>query len=278
MQTRVFRFTIWFLVGVILLSAVGAILLERRMKGTFTPTLTGSDGYVIIPKTTNLPEPFATEYWNEKPTFPIQSPENGFILELCDDFLGTPTSYIGPLENPDSDLDLYDFDIFGNMTADSRAENIENDDLLSYLKQEKETMTELDAEQSSNDVDADETSSSPNIEQTSDTAEENTPAEQVLIEVRTKIKCLETILKKAVIEPYHIDGQIIGLRITGLDRILVARDLLLKSGDIIREVNGHALSSKKRAFDIFKRERKQPVMKVELLRDGESRTLLYYLR
>jgi hypothetical protein len=276
MQTRVFRFTIWFLVGVILLSAVGTILLERRMKGIVTPTLPGSDGYAIIPEMPNLPEPFAVEYWHETPTFPIQSPENGSNLELYGDVLGTPTSYTGPLENPDSDL--HDFDIFGNVIADGHAENIENDDLLSYLKQEKETMTELDAEKSSNGVDTDETSSSRNIEQTSDTAEENTPAEQVLIEVRTKIKCVETILKKAVIEPYHIDGQIIGLRITGLDRILVARDLLLKSGDVIRAVNGHALNSKKSAFDIFKRERKQPVLKVELLRDGEARTFLYYLR
>jgi hypothetical protein len=276
MQTRVFRFTIWFLVGVILLSAVGAILLERRMKGTFTPTLTGSDGYAIIPETPNLSEPLAAVYWNEKPPFPIQSPENGFILELCDDFLGTPTSCLGPLENPESDVN--DFDILDTMVADSAAENVENDDLLSYLKEKKETMTALDAEQSSDSVDTDETSSSRNIEQTSDTVEENTPAEQVLIEVRTKIKCVETILKKAVIEPYNINGQIIGLRITGLDKILVARDLLLKSGDIIREVNGHALNSKKSAFDIFKRERKQPVLKVELLREGEARTLLYYLR
>jgi len=274
MQTRVFRFTIWFLVGVILLSAVGTILLGRRMKGVLTPTLTGSDGYAIILETPNLPEPLAAEYSYEIPTSPIQSLENWSDFTLWGDVLGTPTSSTGPLENPDSDL--YDFD--SSMIADSHAENIENDDLLSYLEEEKETMTELDAEQPSDGVDTDETPSSRNIEQTSDTVEENTPAEQVLTEVRTKIKCLEKILKNAVIEPYHIDGQIIGLRITGLDRILVARDLLLKSGDIIRTVNGHVLNSKKRAFDIFKRERKQPVMKVELLRDGESRTLLYYLR
>lgn len=273
MQTRVFRFTIWFLVGVILLSAVGAILLERRMKGIFTPTLTGSDGYAIILETPNLPEPLAAEYWYEIPTSPIQSLENWSDFTLWGDVLGTPTSSTGPLENPDSDL--YDFD--SSMIADSHAENIENGDLLSDLEQEKETM-ELDAERPFDAVDTDETPSSRSIEQTTDTAEENTPAEQVLIEVRTKIKCVETILRKAVIEPYHIDGQIIGLRITGLDKILVARDLLLKSGDVIRAVNGHALNSKKSAFAIFKRERKQPVLKVELLRDGEARTLLYYLR
>jgi type II secretory pathway component PulC len=104
------------------------------------------------------------------------------------------------------------------------------------------------------------------------------PAKQVLTEVRTKIKCVEKILKKAVIEPYLINGRIEGLRITGLDRILLAKDLLLKSGDIIRTVNGQPLSSKRGAYKIFKRARKQPIMKVELLRDGKTETLLYYLK
>lgn len=120
-----------------------------------------------------------------------------------------------------------------------------------------------------------------NIEKTSDidtVKTTSTPAIEVLTKIRTKAKCVETILRKAVIEPYHINGQIEGLRITGLDKILLARDLLLKSGDIIRAVNGHPLSSKRRAYEIFKRARKLPTMKIELLRDGKTKTLLYYLR
>ena len=106
----------------------------------------------------------------------------------------------------------------------------------------------------------------------------STPAIQALTKIRTKAKCVETILRKAVIEPYLINGQIEGLRITGLDKILIARDLLLKSGDIIRAVNGHPLNSKRRAYEIFKKARKLPIMKIELLRDGKTETLLYYLR
>ncbi len=120
-----------------------------------------------------------------------------------------------------------------------------------------------------------------NIEKTSDidtVKTTSTPAIEVLTKIRTKAKCVETILRKAVIEPYHINGQIEGLRITGLDKILLARDLLLKSGDIIRAVNGHPLSSKRRAYEIFKKARKLPIMKIELLRDGKTETLLYYLR
>ncbi len=119
-----------------------------------------------------------------------------------------------------------------------------------------------------------------NIEKTSDndTVKTSTTTIEALTRIRTKAKCVETILRKAVIEPYHINGQIQGLRITGLDKILLARDLLLKSGDIIRAVNGHPLNSKRRAYEIFKKARKLPTMKIELLRDGKTETLLYYLR
>jgi hypothetical protein len=132
--------------------------------------------------------------------------------------------------------------------------------------------------QSSNGGDTTVTPPEGDIETTSNTSGTDAPAKQVLTEVRTKIKCVETILKNAVIEPYLINGQIEGLRITGLDRILLAKDLLLKSGDIIRTVNGQPLNSKRGAYKIFKRARKRPIMKVELLRDGKTETLLYYLR
>lgn len=85
-------------------------------------------------------------------------------------------------------------------------------------------------------------------------------------------------MKNAVIEFYYINGQIEGLRITGLDRISMARDLLLKNGDIIRAVNGHPLNSKRQAYEIFKRARTKPFMIVDLLQNGEAKTLLFDFR
>ncbi len=125
-----------------------------------------------------------------------------------------------------------------------------------------------------------ETSPVSNLEKTSDTdtVETSTTTIETLTRIRTKAKCVETILRKAVIEPYHINGQIQGLQLTGLDKILLARDLLIQSGDIIRAVNGQPLNSKRGAYEIFKRARKLPTMEIELLRDGKTKTLLYYLR
>jgi len=168
------------------------------------------------------------------------------------------------------------------------AGNIEKDRPMSYSKDEQKTMTELGTEQFSDlsrrvsdtagGSDTTETPPIQNNGNTSDTVITSTPAIQALTKIRTKAKCVETILKKAVIESYHINGQIEGIRITGLDKILLARDLLLKSGDIICAVNGHPLNNKRRAYEIFKKARKLPIMKIELLRDGKTETLLYYLR
>ena len=103
---------------------------------------------------------------------------------------------------------------------------------------------------------------------------EKKDVQQELTKIRTELKCVETILKNAVIEPYFVNGQIEGLQINGLDEISQAKDLLLKSGDIIIAVNGETLSSKKDAYEIFKRARKSPIMIIDLLQEGEPKKFL----
>lgn len=96
--------------------------------------------------------------------------------------------------------------------------------------------------------------------------------------VGDKLSDIEIMLTKAVIEHYAIDGQVEGLRITGLENISGAEDLGLKNGDIIRTVNGHRLTSKQKAYQIFKKARSQGAMNIELLRDNETKTLSFSLR
>ncbi len=108
-------------------------------------------------------------------------------------------------------------------------------------------------------------------------AETNPPAKS-LTTAGAKLSDIEIMLTKAVIEPYTIDGQVEGLKITGLENMRGAEDLGLKNGDIIRVVNGHRLTSKQKAYQIFKKARSQETMNIELLRDNETKTLSFSLR
>ena len=104
------------------------------------------------------------------------------------------------------------------------------------------------------------------------------PNEESLEGIPTKIMCIESILNKAAIEPYLVDGQVEGLKITDLDKIPMAKTFGLNEGDIIRQVNGHRLISKQQAFQVFKKARSQASMDLELLSDGQTRELSFNLQ
>lgn len=185
--------------------------------------------------------------------------------------IGTLTSFPGSLEKTASEA--HDFDVLGTVRADGTAAGFEEDKVVLYLEEVRQTMASTGIEQFFEDDNTTEPSGDQNAEKKSDKEKKN--AQQEPARVRTKIKCVESVLKKAVIEPYCINGQIEGLRLNGLDEISEAKALLLKSGDIILAVNGQTLSSKKEAYGIFKKARKEPTMIVDLLQDGEAKKLLF---
>ena len=96
--------------------------------------------------------------------------------------------------------------------------------------------------------------------------------------IQTGIKAVGTILSKAVIEPFAVDGRIEGLKITGLENLNAFETLGLKNGDVICMVNGHQLTSKQRAFQVLKKAKAQSSIDLELLRDNEIKNLSFNLR
>ncbi|MHC4174770.1 MAG: type II secretion system protein N [Planctomycetota bacterium] len=89
---------------------------------------------------------------------------------------------------------------------------------------------------------------------------------------------IEIMFTKAVVEPYAIDGQVEGLKITGLENIKGAKELGFKNGDVIRAVDGHRVTSKQKAYQIFKKAKSQTITDIELLRNNETKTLSFSLR
>ena len=261
MQTRMFRFVCKLvLVGAILFCA-GTILFTQHTEIIAGPKA----AYAAMPDLTILPQ---QQYLYDSVACLKQLYENARESDVSDTVISSPIPPANPEKNG------HDFDTPDTIISNNNTESIENDESASYLQQEQV----LSAEQFSNGMDSSEIAYDESIDSTGDTNITDWPEEPMLTRIQTKIKYVETILRKAVIKPYQINGQIEGLQITGLEKILVAKELLLKSGDIIRSVNGHALSSKKRAYDIFKKARKLPMMEIELLRDGKTTTLLYCLK
>jgi len=95
---------------------------------------------------------------------------------------------------------------------------------------------------------------------------------------KAKLGRIETILRKARIVPYVVEGEIKGLQLNGLDKIEAAKEFGLREGDIIEIVNGQRLTSKQKAYQIFMKARNQPVINIDLLRGETPRKVSFVLR
>ena len=89
---------------------------------------------------------------------------------------------------------------------------------------------------------------------------------------------VESLLNTASLEPYICDGQTQGLRISGVGESAVARYIGLRDGDVIRSINGQSLSSKQKAFQVFKKAWTQEHLDVELLREDKIEKLSLTLK
>lgn len=162
----------------------------------------------------------------------------------------------------------------GQNVADARIKSIEeNAVILLHNGQRKMLTLNRTGEQNNTQV-----LSLPAISETGKVVSPVLPVKQPPTETPTKITYMEAILAKAAIEPYAVNGQVEGLRITGLENIPMAKALGLKDGDIIRAVNGHRLTGKQKALQVFKKARSQEAMSLELLRDGETKELSFALQ
>ena len=187
---------------------------------------------------------------------------------------GSLTSLPDHVENPRSNANY--IDILNTLKADAIAPGNRNDIPVLYLEQVQNPAAEFDIDRYFSDNNTSELIETPNTKKVS--ADRKTDFQREPTLIRAEIKFVENVLKKAAIYSYRVNGQIGGLQITGLDQIPQAKTLLLNSGDIILTINGHTLSSKKEAYYIFKKARKQPIMIVDLLQDGQAKKFLYDFR
>ena len=161
----------------------------------------------------------------------------------------------------------------GDTVGNASIENIEKDTVV-VLHQGQRKTVHLGVK-GSTQYKADETksmaarNSTPAIERGQQDGPPKTAAE--------KLRYAATMLPKAVIKPYAVEGKVEGLQITGLEKIRNMEDIGLRNGDVIRTVNGHRLTSKQEAFQISRKARSQAVVNIELMRDNKIKTFSFHL-
>lgn len=163
----------------------------------------------------------------------------------------------------------------GQSISGARINSIEQNSVILHQNGRRKILTlkRIDGNKSSAEV-----LSSPSINKTNKAVSVVLPDTEPLSETSTKMANLETILAEAAIEPYLVEGQVEGLRITDCEKIPMAKTFGLKDGDIILQVNGHRLTSKQKAFQVFKKAKSQTTVNLELLSNGETKELSFTLQ
>ena len=75
-----------------------------------------------------------------------------------------------------------------------------------------------------------------------------------------------------------VDDQPQGMKITGLEKVAIAELIGLKNGDVIQVVNNQKLTSKQKAFQVFKKAATQTSLDIDLLRGNKLKTLSFPLK
>ena len=96
-------------------------------------------------------------------------------------------------------------------------------------------------------------------------------------------KIINILIKKSNLTKIQFETFILDLifrinRINSLDNNKLTRYLGLKNGDIIHSINGQILTSKQKAFQVFKKALTQSQMDIELLRNQKKEMLSFALK
>lgn len=86
------------------------------------------------------------------------------------------------------------------------------------------------------------------------------------------------IYEGAQFGPHLVNGRIEGYKIARVNDDHVFAKLGARSGDVIRKVNGYALSDTERMLDLWKAIRTAPEVKIELEREGKTITYDFQIR
>ena len=281
------------LASLLLFIAVKIVLFPAHLQSTFSPVLAVAQDKLRSGEATDPQDFLFNDYSEIVKRNPfglsqsLQTSKNNSLssenllseelgLALFGTISGSPAVARAIIKNLKTGvLDLYKI---GQTIEEARIESIEPDAVILLHNGQKKVLWLNILHLAGNNVNKVPALSTNSVDDTKETVGTSSSSEQNRIPVQPRKTALEAILEEAIIEPYVVNNLIEGLRITGIENIKAAEDLGLKNGDIIRTVNGHRLTTKQNAYQVFKKAMSEQSVGLELIRDGEIEKLSFSLR
>jgi len=85
----------------------------------------------------------------------------------------------------------------------------------------------------------------------------------------------QSFLRRIRLSPSIVDGESVGLSISGLEDSTMAQLIGLKDGDVIQSVNRHPVTSRSKAVQVLSKARRLGSAELGLMRDQESKSLVF---
>ncbi len=278
---------------------VDAVIIPHRPGEVFTPSSAAGDENTIIEKSTGSRQNQTGDYRAiiEKNIFGVKDSSFVQIQPYCegsaDGLIRQASQELGLVllgticgsevvsravikDTKSNEIGLYKT---SDNVANATIESIKNDAVILIHNGRKMMLRLYNSQHSDKNPEPRNLSDGQGVQQKiNEGIKSDVPVQSADSEGQSKVDSMQELLRKAVIEPYFVDGQVEGLRITGLKDIPMAAELGLRDGDIICTANGQQLTSQQKAFQVFQKARIQPAVNIELLREGRARRFSFNLR
>ena len=172
-----------------------------------------------------------------------------------------------------------DFYKIGQFVGDARIDSIEDSAVILFHEGRRKILP-ITSWASNSGIQRSRMASLPTNTVKSKVVAVNTEQNSLETDIRKKMRSAQEMLAKTTIKPYIVKGCNEGLEITGLENMMVAnfaKRIGLKEGDVVSAVNGHRLTSKQRAYQIFKKARHQKRLSLDLIRDDKHKNISFAL-
>ena len=97
-------------------------------------------------------------------------------------------------------------------------------------------------------------------------------------DLREAVENMSHLLTQVRVVPNFKNGEPDGFKLLSIKRGSLIQQAGLRDGDVIKRVNGIEIDSPEKAFEVYEQVRNEPVITVEIVRGGSSKTLSYEVR